>query len=45
MKATLNGNVHEGTIKNSGEVIYDLKATGTTNVKVIMTNCIEMGKI
>ena len=31
-KATLNQNVHEATIKNSGEVIYDLKLTGATQV-------------
>ena len=35
VKAVLNGNTHEGTLKNNGEVIYDLKATETAKVILI----------
>lgn len=34
LKATLNDNVHDCTLKNSGEAVYDLKATGLTQVKL-----------
>ena len=32
LKADVNDNIHDATIKNSGEIVYDLKASGLTQV-------------
>ena len=32
MKATLSDNVHDATLKNDGDVTYEVKATGLTKV-------------